>query len=111
VVDEVLTRYLGRGKAPPHTPEPYAAVLARSPFRRSERLVLPGRRDLVRSVDDVIDGYLSTSFAAPELFGDTFAQFRAELASVLAAYTDTGFFWEWPGDTEVIIARRTSANR
>jgi len=105
VVDALLVRYLGRGR-PPRDPaqEPYADLLARTPFGAPQRLVLPGRRDLVRSVDDVIDNYLSTSFAAPDLFGDRLDDFRAELARTLAEHTDTGCFWEWPGDTEVLIA-------
>ena len=105
VVNAVLVRYLGRGK-PPSDPgrEPYADLLARTPFGPPERLVLPGRADLIRSIDDVIDNYLSTSFAAPDLFGDRLTDFRAELAAALAPHTKTGFFWEWPGDTEVLIA-------
>jgi SAM-dependent methyltransferase len=107
VVDALLVRYLGRGR-PQRDPaqEPYADLLARTPFGAPERLVLPGRRDLVRSVDDVIDNYFSTSFAAPELFRDRLDDFRAELARTLAQHTDTGSFWEWPGDTEVLIAVR-----
>jgi hypothetical protein len=66
--------------------------------------VLPGRADLVRSVEDVIDNYLSTSFAAPDLFGDRLQEFRSELTGILAQHTDTGYFWEWPGDTEVLVA-------
>jgi hypothetical protein len=109
-IEEVLRRYLGRGRPPrdPHQ-EPYAAILARSPFGGSEQLTLPGRRDLVRSPGDVIDNYLSTSFAAPELFGPGLHDFRAELAEVLAAHTDTGLFWEWPGDTEALVAVRRPA--
>jgi SAM-dependent methyltransferase len=104
-VEEVLRRYLGRGR-PPRGPnqEPYAAILARTPFGDPELLTLPGRRDLVRSPGDVIDNYLSTSFAAPDLFGPRLEDFRTELTEVLAAHTGTGFFWEWPGDTEVLVA-------
>jgi SAM-dependent methyltransferase len=110
VMDSILVRYLGRGR-PPYDPkrEPYAELLARTPFGPSELLVLPGRADLIRSIDDVIDNYLSASFAAPELFGDRLGEFRAELATVLARLTTTGFFWDWPGDTEVLIARKRSA--
>jgi SAM-dependent methyltransferase len=105
VINAALTRYLGRGK-PPHDPhrEPYGELLARTPFGAPSRLILPGRRDLVRSVEDVIDNYLSTSFAAPDLFGDRLDDFRVELAAALAEHTNTGFFWEWPGDTELLIA-------
>jgi SAM-dependent methyltransferase len=105
LVDSVLVRYLERGKPPRKADrEPYADQLARTRFGRPERLVLPGRADLVRSVDDVIDNYLSTSFAAPDLFGARLREFRSELTDVLAQHTKTGFFWEWPGDTEVLVA-------
>lgn len=107
VVDEVLVRYLGSGKPPPDLGrEPYSDLLARTPFGRPEHLVLPGRTDLVRTIDEVIDNYLSTSFAAPDLFGDQLDDFRAALAADLARQTPTGCFWEWPGDTDVLIARK-----
>jgi len=50
---------------------------------------------------------LSTSFAATERFGDRLADFKADLADHLrqvAAPDD--LFWERPGDTEVLVARR-----
>ena len=107
VIDQVLVRWLGHGK-PAQDPnrEPYIDLLARTRFRGAERLILPGRRDLVRSIDQVIDNYLSTSFAAPELFGPELDKFRADLTEELKPHTHTGFFWEWPGDTAVLIARK-----
>ena len=111
VVEHVLVRWLGRGKPPPDPSwEPYEDLLARSSFGPPERLLLPGRADLIRTVDEVIDNYLSTSFAAPDLFGDRLPQFRSALASELRQHTDTGCFWEWPGDTEVLIATRRSGD-
>jgi hypothetical protein len=107
VIDGMLVEWLGRGR-PPRDPnrEPYSELLARTRFEPAERIVLPGRRDLVRSIDDVIDNYLSTSFAAPDLFGARLEAFRHELAAELALRTATGRFWEWPGDTEVLVARK-----
>lgn len=107
VINDALVRYLGRGKSPPDpNRERHEVFLARTRFGAPQRLVLPGRTDLVRTVDDVIDAYLATSFAAPDLFGDRLDEFRAELADALRQHTDTGLFWEWPGDTEVLIARK-----
>src|SRR5579864_7865766 len=107
VIDQALVRWLGHGKPPPDPDrEPYSDLLARTRFQRVQRLVLPGRKDLVRTIDQVIDSYLSTSFAAPELFGMRLEEFRADLSEQLKGCTDTGFFWEWPGDTDVLIARK-----
>ena len=107
LIDQVLVRWLGHGKpAPDPNREPYSDLLARTRFRGAEKLILPGRRDLVRSIDQVIDNYLSTSFAAPQLFGTQLDKFRADLTEELRPHTHTGFFWEWPGDTEVLIARK-----
>lgn len=107
VIEEALVRWLGRGKPPPDpNREPYRSMLARTRFGPPESLTLPGRADLVRTVDEVIDGYLSTSFAAPDLFGDRLPDFRAELSATLSKHTTTGRFFEWPGDTEVLIATK-----
>ncbi len=107
VIDDALVRYLGRGKPPPDpNRERHEAFLARTRFGAPQRVLLPGRTDLVRTADDVIDAYLATSFAAPDLFGDRLDEFRAEVAAALRQHTDTGLFWEWPGDTEVLIARK-----
>jgi len=109
VINEALGRWLGHGKplSDPHR-EPYADLLMRTRFGAPERLLLPGRANLYRTVDEVIDMYLSTSFAAPDLFGDQLTDFRGELADTLDALTDTGLFWEWPGDTEVLVAVKTN---
>ncbi len=53
------------------------------------------------------ENMLSTSFAAPEVFGDRLDEFRAELRDRLRdAAGASGKFLENPGDTEVLIARR-----
>jgi hypothetical protein len=66
----------------------------------------PGRPDVVRDIDGVIAGYFSTSFAAPPLFGSRLAEFTTELRSLLEQRSPTGRFWDWPGDTEIVIATR-----
>ena len=52
--------------------------------------------------------YLSTSFAAPPLFGARLGAFLAEARALLETGTPTGRFWDWPGDTAVIIATKPS---
>jgi hypothetical protein len=40
------------------------------------------------------------------LFGDRLAEFEAELRAELARYSSIGSFWDWPGDTAILLARR-----
>jgi len=54
----------------------------------------------------VVAGYYSTSFAAPSRFGVRRAQFEAALRALLRARAPDGLFWDWPGDTEILLARR-----
>lgn len=104
IVWEAIRRYIGFVPQPPSPDvERHDAVLARSSFQRRERLVLPGRTDVIRTPESVVGMYLSTSFAAPERFGDQLDAFRAELLDALRRETPTGTFWEWPGDTEVLL--------
>jgi hypothetical protein len=46
------------------------------------------------------------SYAAPHLFGGRLAEFVSEMRALLAAYTTTGRFWDWPGDTAILIAHK-----
>jgi hypothetical protein len=49
---------------------------------------------------------LSLSSSAPHLFGDRLDDFTAEVRALLANRSAEGIFWDWPGDTEVVLARR-----
>jgi hypothetical protein len=60
-------------------------------------------------VDSVVAGYYSTSFAAPSRFGDRRPQFEAEVRALLFSHSPEGLFWDWPGDTEIVLAHRQSA--
>jgi SAM-dependent methyltransferase len=106
----VLDRFPGAGRRPSDNPHPrHEIVLAASRFGPPERIVLPGRADLVRTPDDILANLYSTSFAAPERFGDRRAEFEAALRDALARVSPEGRFWEFPGDTEVLLARRPAA--
>lgn len=89
-----------------YVPEPFEETLARTPFGRPEIRYAAGRTDIVHDIDGVVAGVLSMSYAAPHLFGDRFDDFLAELRALLAALSPTGRFWDWPGDTEIVIARK-----
>ena len=60
----------------------------------------------MRDTGGVLANYLSTSFAAPHLFGDRLGEFETELRAELERYSPGGLFWDWPGDTLVLLARR-----
>jgi hypothetical protein len=54
----------------------------------------------------VLAGYFSFSFSAPHLFGDRVDDFAADVRELLALRSPSGRFWDWPGDTGVVIGRR-----
>ncbi len=107
-IDALLDRYLGRAwnVRDARDPAPHAEVLAGSPFGRPERIVLPGREDLVRTPGDVLAYLYSTSFSAARLFGDRRGDFEADLRELLLAHAPGGLLWEWPGDTELLLCVR-----
>ena len=107
VIWDAIERYTGYVPSTPAADEErYGALLRRSVFGGCEELVLPGRADVVRTPESVLAMFFSTSFAAPARFGGRLDEFRAEILSALRGLTKTGTFWDWPGDTEVLLARR-----
>ena len=46
------------------------------------------------------------SSSAPHLFGDRVEDFAAEVRELLTSRSAEGIFWDWPGDTEVVLARK-----
>jgi ubiquinone/menaquinone biosynthesis C-methylase UbiE len=110
-VQALIERYLGSRKragktfaGPPR--HDYEALLAHTCFGPPEVVYAPGRADIVQDIDGVVDNCLSTSFAAPHLFGDRLAEFQADLRAELARHSPTGAFWDWPGDTCLVIGRK-----
>jgi len=107
----LVRRYLGpqdraaAGLRPGFT-EPSEAAIARSRFGTFRKLHAAGRADIVRDVDGVIDGYLSSSFAAPHQFGAELDAFVADARELLLAVSPNGRFWDWPGDTWILVATK-----
>jgi hypothetical protein len=66
----------------------------------------PGIPDLLRDGESVLSGYFSMSSSAPHLFGDRVEDFASEVRKLLRSRSPEGIFWDWPGDTEVILARK-----
>jgi SAM-dependent methyltransferase len=110
-IEALVTKYLGsnrragQGTGPRRTHR-FEDVLARTRFGVPQQFFVPGIPDLLRDSESVLSGYLSLSSAAPHLFGDRLDDFARELRALLASRSPDGMFWDWPGDTEVVLARR-----
>jgi SAM-dependent methyltransferase len=110
-VRALVRRYLGptprvgQGTAPQRT-HTFQDVLVRTRFGGPRQFFLPGLPDLTRDTETVLSGYLSFASSAPHLFSDRLGDFTAELRALLARRSAAGVFWDWPGDTEVVLARK-----
>ena len=110
-IEALVQKYLGssqragRGTGPSRAHR-FEDVLARTRFGLPQSIFVPGVADLVRDTASVLAGYFSFSFSAPHLFGDRVEDFAADVRELLASRSPEGLFRDWPGDTEVIIARR-----
>lgn len=82
-------------------------VLADTRFGAPVTLYAPGIPDLVRDTDSVLSGYLSFTTSAPHLFGERLEEFADDVRRLLRERSPTGLFWDWPGDTAVILARKS----
>lgn len=108
-IREIIRRYLGSRRRAGQgyrldTFERYEDALVRSRFGKPRVVWAEGRPDIVRNVDGVLAGYLSMSYAAPHLFGDRLDAFTAEVRALLNSRSPSGLFWDWPGDTEILLA-------
>jgi SAM-dependent methyltransferase len=99
------TRRAGQGITLQRTHR-FEDVLARTRFGVPQQLFVPGIPDLMRDSESVLSGYFSLSSSAPHLFGDRLDDFAGEVRALLANRCAEGIFWDWPGDTEVVIARK-----
>lgn len=98
-------RRAGQGAAPVRTHR-FEDVLGRTRFGAPHSVFLPGVADLLRDRESVLAGYFSMSWAAPHLFGEHADDFANDVRALLASRSPDGLFWDWPGDTEVILARK-----
>jgi SAM-dependent methyltransferase len=95
----------GQGLAPTRTHR-FEDVLVETRFGPPETFFAPGRPDVVRDSESVLSGYFSMATSAPHLFGDRHHAFAREVRQLLLARSPTGLFWDWPGDTEIVLARK-----
>ena len=101
-------RRAGQGTAPERTHR-FEDVLARTRFGAPRQFFVPGIPDLLRDSQSVLSGYLSLSSSAPHLFGDRLDDFAAEVRALLADRSAEDLFWDWPGDTEIVLTRKPGA--
>jgi len=99
------TRRAGQGSAPVRTHR-FEDVLIRTRFGPPRTVFAPGKPDLIRDSQSVVSGYLSMASSAPHLYGERLEEFTRELNDLLAARSPSGLFWDWPGDTEIVLAER-----
>jgi SAM-dependent methyltransferase len=99
------TKRAGQGIAPTRSHR-FEDVLVRTRFGTPQVIFAPGIPDLVRDSESVLSGYFSMSSSAPHLFGDRVEAFAREVRELLSSRSPEGIFWDWPGDTEVVLARK-----
>jgi hypothetical protein len=90
-----------------HPGERFEDSLAKTRFGRPQMLYAPGVTDLVNTVDSVVAMYFSMSYAAPHRFGDRRLEFETALRRLLYQHSPEGLFWQWPGDTEIVLALKS----
>ncbi len=98
------TRRAGQGVSPVRDHR-FEDVLVRTRFGAPQSIFVPGIPDLLRDSESVLSGYFSLSSSAPHLFGDRAEDFAGEVRELLASRSPEGVFWDWPGDTEVVLAQ------
>jgi SAM-dependent methyltransferase len=99
------TPRVGQGAAPVRTHR-FEDVLVLTRFGSPRSIFAPGIPDLLRDSESVLSGYFSFATSAPHLFGDRGDDFARDVRELLAARSPDGVFWDWPGDTEVVIAQK-----
>jgi SAM-dependent methyltransferase len=108
-IDALVEKHLGPSRpARPARDHRFEDVLVRTRFGQPCQIFVPGIPDLVRDNESVLAGYFSRSSSTPPRFGDRVDDFAREVRELLAVRSPEGVFWDWPGDTEVILARRYS---
>lgn len=81
-------------------------VLTEAGYRGPERLVIPDRRVVERTVDDLVAWTFSRSGSAPHLFAERRDEFEVELRAMLSAASPDEIFTETIPDTVINIWRR-----
>jgi SAM-dependent methyltransferase len=99
------TRRAGQGTTSVRTHR-FEDILVRTRFGTSRAVFASGQPDLMRDSESVLSGYFSMASSAPHLYGDRLQDFAREVRDLLASRSPEGVFWDWPGDTEVVLAQK-----
>jgi hypothetical protein len=107
----LVRKYLGSTRRAGQSTAPVQALslqdaLASSRFGAPRVIFAPGISDHVQDIEGVLSNYFSMSYAAPHLFGDRVEEFAGEVRELLRERSPEGVFWDWPGDTEVMLVRK-----
>ena len=109
-IEELVRKYLGPTRRAGQSTAPVQALslqdaLASTRFGAPRVIFAPGIPDRVQDIEGVLSNYFSMSYAAPHLFGDRVGEFAGEVRELLRERSPEGVFWDWPGDTEVMLVR------
>ena len=110
-IEDLVRKYLGPTRRAGQSTAPVQALtlqdaLASSRFGPPRVVFAPGIPDRVQDIEGVLSNYFSMSYAAPHLFGDLVEEFAGEVRELLGERSPEGVFWDWPGDTEVMLVRK-----
>jgi SAM-dependent methyltransferase len=110
-IRELVRKYLGSTRRAGQSTAPVQAfslqdALASTRFGAPRVIFASGIPDHVQDIEGVLSNYFSMSFAAPHLFGDRVEEFAGEVRELLRERSPEGVFWDWPGDTEVMLVRK-----
>ena len=101
------TRRAGQGTSPERKHR-FEDVLIHTRFGEPRTVFVPGNPDIIRDRQSVLSGYFSMASSAPHLYGDRVDDFAREVTELLFARSPGGLFWDWPGDTEMVLAEKSN---
>jgi SAM-dependent methyltransferase len=96
-LDQLRRRYLGgdrrAGRGVRNTsPSGEDTVFQQAGFRPAETVIVPDRRAVEQSADDIVARVFSSSSTAPRLFGDRRDDYEADVRKILAQTSPAGRF-------------------
>jgi SAM-dependent methyltransferase len=107
-IEELVEKHLRRPRHPvPKRTHRFEDVLVRTRFGAPRQIFVPGIPDLLRDSESVLAGYFSMSSSTPLRFGAGADDFAREVRELLASRSPEGVFWDWPGDTEIVLGVRS----